>query len=642
MASTYSTNLKIELMGTGDQSGTWGNTTNTNLGTALEQAIVGYGNPNFTTDADLTITLTDSNASQTARAFALNVTSGVSLSTTRNLIVPTIQKPYLIYNNTSGSQSIIVKTSAGSGVTVANGARTLVYVDGTNVVSSVSNLPALTLNTALAATSGGTGNSSYAVGDLLYASTTTALAKLADVATGNALISGGVGVAPSYGKIGLTTHVSGILPIANGGTNSSSATYCNLTTNVTGTLPVANGGTGITSFGTGVATALGQNVTGSGGIALATSPALTTPDIGTPSAGTLTNCTGLPLTGTTGTLAVDRGGTGQTTYTNGQLLIGNTTGNTLTKATLTAGTGITITNGTGSITIAGNTGTVTSVGGTGTVNGITLTGTVTSTGNLTLGGTLSGVSLTTQVTGTLPVANGGSGATTLTGVLKGNGTSAFTASNVNLASEVTGTLPVANGGTGLATLTANNLLLGNGTSAPTFISPSTSGNILQADGTTWASSPKIVLSTAQATTSGVEKEFTSIPSWVKRITMMFDAVSTNGSSDIIIQLGSTTYTTTGYDSAVAAILGGTSGSNSNTSGFLIVVNLSTYSVSGVVTINLMGSNTWAYSSSVRYTTSGMQIGAGRVALSGTLDRIKLLTSNGTDAFDAGTVNIMYE
>lgn len=135
MASTYSTNLKIELMGTGDQSGTWGNTTNTNLGTALEQAIVGYGNPNFTTDADLTISLTDSNASQTARAFALNVTSGVSLTTTRNLIVPTIQKPYLIYNNTSGSQSIIVKTSAGSGVTVANGRRVSVYVDGTNVVA---------------------------------------------------------------------------------------------------------------------------------------------------------------------------------------------------------------------------------------------------------------------------------------------------------------------------------------------------------------------------------------------------------------------------------------------------------------------------------------------------------------------------
>jgi hypothetical protein len=94
-------------------------------------------------------------------------------------------------------------------------------------------------------------------------------------------------------------------------------------------------------------------------------------------------------------------------------------------------------------------GTVTSVAGTGTVNGITLTGTVTSTGNLTLGGTLSNVSLTTQVTGTLPVANGGTGA---------------------------------------ATLTANNVLLGNGTSALQTVAPGTAGNVLTSNGTTWASS----------------------------------------------------------------------------------------------------------------------------------------------------------
>jgi hypothetical protein len=425
VASTYSNNLKIELIGTGDQSGTWGTTTNTNLGTALEQAIVGYGNPNFATDANATISLTDSNASQTARAFVLNVTSSVSLTATRELVVPTVQKPYIIRNNTTGGQSITVKTSAGTGVTVPAGKYAFVYANGTDVVSAIDHIPSLTLATALAATSGGTGQSSYAVGDLLYASTTTALSKLADVATGNALLSGGVSTAPAWGKVGLTTHVSGTLPVANGGT-------------------------------------------------------------------------------------------GDTTYTNGQLLIGNTTGNTLTKATLTAGSGITITNGTGSITIAAPNalgGTVTSVSGTGTVNGITLTGTVTSSGSLTLGGTLSGVSLTTQVTGTLPVANGGSGATTLTGVLKGNGTSAFTASNVNLTSEVTGTLPianggtgttsttycslttnvtgtlpVANGGTGAATLTANNVLLGNGTSAVQAVAPSTSGNVLVSNGTTWTSS----------------------------------------------------------------------------------------------------------------------------------------------------------
>jgi hypothetical protein len=89
------------------------------------------------------------------------------------------------------------------------------------------------LSSTLAATSGGTGQSSYAVGDLLYASTTTALSKLADVATGNALISGGVGVAPSYGKIGLTTHVSGTLAVGNGGTG--------ITTLTAGYLPYGNG-----------------------------------------------------------------------------------------------------------------------------------------------------------------------------------------------------------------------------------------------------------------------------------------------------------------------------------------------------------------------------------------------------------------
>lgn len=94
------------------------------------------------------------------------------------------------------------------------------------------------------AISGGTGQTGYAVGDILYASTTTALSKLADVATGNALISGGVGVAPSYGKIGLTTHISGILPVANGGTNASSASITAFN-NITGY--TATGATGTTS-----------------------------------------------------------------------------------------------------------------------------------------------------------------------------------------------------------------------------------------------------------------------------------------------------------------------------------------------------------------------------------------------------------
>jgi len=133
MSSTYSS-LKIELIGNGEQSGTWGITTNTNLGTAIEEAITGRATADFPTDADLTLGYTDSNAAQTFRNLILNVTSTGSLTVTRNLIVPTIEKQYLIENNTTGGQSIVVKTSAGTGVTVPNGRKVHVYADGTNVV----------------------------------------------------------------------------------------------------------------------------------------------------------------------------------------------------------------------------------------------------------------------------------------------------------------------------------------------------------------------------------------------------------------------------------------------------------------------------------------------------------------------------
>lgn len=134
MPSTYSSNLKLELMATGENSGTWGNITNTNLGTAAEQAIVGYGSVVYASDANLTISITNSNAAQAARALVLNVTSSLSLTGTRELVVPTIEKQYIVQNNTTGSQSITVKTSAGTGITVPNGRKAHLYVDGTNVI----------------------------------------------------------------------------------------------------------------------------------------------------------------------------------------------------------------------------------------------------------------------------------------------------------------------------------------------------------------------------------------------------------------------------------------------------------------------------------------------------------------------------
>ncbi len=98
------------------------------------------------------------------------------------------------------------------------------------------------------------------------------------------------------------------------------------------------------------------------------------------------------------------------------------------------------------------------------------------------------VNLGTNVTGTLPVTNGGTGATTLTGYVKGTGTSALTASSTVPTSDLTGTLGVANGGTGATSLTANNVILGNNTSAVQFVAPGTTGNVLTSNGTTWQSS----------------------------------------------------------------------------------------------------------------------------------------------------------
>jgi len=154
-------------------------------------------------------------------------------------------------------------------------------------------------------------------------------------------------------------------------------------------------------------------------------------------------------------------------------------------------------------------GTVTSVSGTGTVNGLTLTGTVTSSGNVTLGGTLANVDLTSQVTGTLPVGNGGSGATSLTGVLKGNGASAFTASDVDLTSEVTGTLPEGNGGTNQSTYTQGDILYSDTANSLAKLSLGTANQVLQVNsGATqieWADAG-----------GGVDvQEFTSSGTWTK-------------------------------------------------------------------------------------------------------------------------------
>jgi len=137
MASTYSA-LKIELIGTGEQSGTWGVTTNTNLGTAIEQAIVGKADVTVSS-ASVTLTLTDSNALQNARALYLNLSGTPGGAATLN--VPAIQKNYIVKNGTN--QQVTIKVSGQTGVAIPAGETTLVYNDGTDVVTALDFLPEL-------------------------------------------------------------------------------------------------------------------------------------------------------------------------------------------------------------------------------------------------------------------------------------------------------------------------------------------------------------------------------------------------------------------------------------------------------------------------------------------------------------------
>lgn len=196
MASTYS-QYKLELIGTGEQAGTWGTTTNNNLGSSsantyqgIEQAIGGKATVTFSSTTE-TLTLSNSNAAQDARALYLDL--GGTPGGAATLEVPAIQKSYIVKNGTG--EQVTIKVSGQTGVVIPNGKTVITYNNGTDVVTAVDYIPSLTLGAAL--------------------------------------------------------------PIASGGTGSTSTTFVNLATNVTGTLPVANGGTGITSFGTGVATFLG-------------------------------------------------------------------------------------------------------------------------------------------------------------------------------------------------------------------------------------------------------------------------------------------------------------------------------------------------------------------------------------------------
>jgi hypothetical protein len=256
--ATYVNNLRLKEITTGDEDGTWGTSTNTNLELITDG--FSYGTKAMAADANETFTMPDATADAT-RGFYLKLTSAVSLTATREVTLgpDTVSKVWLIENATTGSQIITIKQGSGATVNVASGSKVMLVTDGAGAGAAVIN------------------------------------ANPTEV--GGSVTS----VDVSGGTTGLTTSGGPI-------TGSGTITFA-------GTLAVANGGTGITSFGAGVADWLGTpssanlitavtDETGSGALVFATSPTLVTPVLGTPASGTLTNTTGLPPAGVVGTAAI--------------------------------------------------------------------------------------------------------------------------------------------------------------------------------------------------------------------------------------------------------------------------------------------------------------------------------------------------
>ena len=460
MASTYSPNLALTLIGTGDQAGAWGNTTNVNLGTLLEQAISGYVTQTIADVGDTTITIPNG-ATGVARNMAIECTG--ALTAGRNLLVPNNKKLYVIYNNTTGGYAVTVKVAGQTGVSVPNGKKMLLVCDGTDIVNAINYLSGTATNiTGVAAVAnGGTGVSTVPSNGQILIGNGTGYSVANIQAGANVTVTnsaGGITISATGGGGG-GGGVSGVTASAPLASSGGAVPDISLS----GTVPVANGGTG--------AATLTGYVKGNGTSAMTASSTIPGSDV----SGNITgNAAGL-----SSTLGAASGGTGNTSYTQGQILIGNSAG-TLTKNTITAGSGISITNGDGAITItasgaagvssfsAGSTGLTPS---TGTTGAVTLGGTLAvangGTGSTTTSGARTALDVPSTggsgASGTWSISINGNAATVTNGVVT-SGSYANPSWITSLASsKLSGAVAVGTGGTGVTTTPTNGqLLIGNG------------------------------------------------------------------------------------------------------------------------------------------------------------------------------------
>lgn len=225
MATVFTSNLRLALPTTGAEAGSWGTTVNDGITTLVDTAITGLASLSMTT-ADYTLS-TANGATDEARCMFLTI--GGTPGAARNIIVPALSKLYIVYNNSTGGYAQTVKTSAGTGISVPNGSRAVLYCDGTNVVTAATYASAMTLGTALPVASGGTGLSSAGTSGYVLASNGTAFVATDLAATTNVWT-------------GSQTFTNSLLKLLGSSTGVTTFTSANAgASNYTITFPAATG-----------------------------------------------------------------------------------------------------------------------------------------------------------------------------------------------------------------------------------------------------------------------------------------------------------------------------------------------------------------------------------------------------------------